>query len=252
LLTIQVWLHTGVYRLSGPVIMRDGISILGGHTGSIESPGQRVLSPWSTSIVAAQGQRVIEYNGGGADTYGVVLDRLTISNGSASRGGGFDCLSGIASLIDVVFMNNGASERGGAVSLDQCHIGLMQDVQFTGNWAPEGAALNASNTEMNLIRPTFASNQSSHSSLLLENTTAYFSEGLWELSITGEACTGETANLTGSNSFVLEAPKKTNGAHESVFTEQEQCKCGYGPAGCGSSSGGSTSPGQGAGGTIEY
>lgn len=107
----ELWCKEGTYALTQPLILKNGVKIIGGFAGSEvlaknSSPASRV----TTLDGGGNWQAVI----GSDNSASTVLRGFTIKNGIADEGGGIILENSSALVVQCIFENNHAGDFGGA------------------------------------------------------------------------------------------------------------------------------------------
>lgn len=125
---------SGVSFVSGSAERGVGVDALGGVLLVFESSFEGGTATIAGGAIAAQ------------DTI-VNLDNVKLRSNVAPLGGGLWAQGGLLTIKDGEFSGNVASDRGGAVFVDQVSEATITDSSFTGNGAPLGGGLSARSVE---------------------------------------------------------------------------------------------------------
>ncbi len=103
----------------------------------------------------------------------VTLSNLILINGNSIFGGAISS-TGILTLNNVTFINNYASEYGGAVDNHVNATLNCYNSRFIDNYASAGSSINLENVNLNLYNTEFTSKEhAKYSQIVLENSTCY-------------------------------------------------------------------------------
>ena len=150
----EVWVAAGIYTATGDtvLIMKEGIAVYGGFTGTESEREQR---DWETNTSAIDGENarrcVI-----GADSG--ALDGFTITRGVADFGGGMYNHSVSCIVANCAFTDNTAEDAGGAIWNYFATLAIT-DSTFSGNGAAfEGGAISSYASSLETTDCVFESN----------------------------------------------------------------------------------------------
>jgi len=111
----EVWVRAGVY---GPIVLKDGVKIIGGFAGNETSASQSNPAANVTALDGGGNRRCVNSTNHSAAT---VLRGFAIRNGHDADdlgGGGLILSDSSAMIVQCTFENNTASNMGGAVAVN--------------------------------------------------------------------------------------------------------------------------------------
>jgi len=107
----ELWCKEGTYSLTQPLILKNGVKIIGGFAGS-ETLAKN--SNPTTRVTILDGGGTVQPVIGSDNSASAVLRGFTIKNGLAEEGGGIILENSSALIVQCIFENNRASDFGGA------------------------------------------------------------------------------------------------------------------------------------------
>ncbi len=175
----QIWIAEGEYIPDTPAgpdatfLIPDGVQVYGGFEGDENSLAERgdPLDPRVTLNGGAAVYHVVEIINAGP---GTILDGLVITKGFAdgagpnARGGGVYADDSAPTLRNIVFTENFAASRGGALALDGsvANFATISDCQFLDNTSDSSAGAAGAEVSTTFERCVFNSNSASSSGAL--------------------------------------------------------------------------------------
>jgi hypothetical protein len=167
-------------------------------TTTITGPGANLLT-----ISGNKTSRVFDISGGSA-----VLSGLTITGGSADKGGGLLISHGTLTLTNCTVSGNAATVQGGGIATQSGCTTTLTDCAISGNTAPDGGGLaDLLNSTLSLINATLSGNTAStQGGGLYNDGTAT----LTNCTISGNSANSGAGVATYSGNYSSATPKLTN------------------------------------------
>ena len=143
----EIWLAAGVYYVNNGITAVQNYNIYGGFAGTEMAIADRVSDRWNfsnESIIDGDGVRIVL---DGKNVQGCVWDGLTFRNGRGNNGGVARIHHG-THIANCRFVNNTATNQGGALQAYNYGVIEVLNCYFEGNKGIQGGAMYVGNNRV--------------------------------------------------------------------------------------------------------